>query len=162
MNLKTPPSPEAIAYRQWISSLGDTERRLATALGVDKFLRDDTLGTTVETWQADLTVSSGDSEHFDLRLDLLDSGVPSDRLNEVVETFEMHAEPLAFHFARKALHEVIRPLLQSDSPKIHGFVHALDLTLMSLEDSAKVCNCSKQAIHKHSEHWRKRLTAPPL
>jgi hypothetical protein len=159
-----PPSPEAKTFTAWIRSLPADERRQAERLGVAKYDEPSTYGRAVEDWQIDRIEqpAADDDDDFNLRLDLLNSGAPAERLDDICEAIELHGEAIGFRHARRALHALTLPLMASTEPKLHALAHALGMTMMTLEESAEVCGCSRQAIHRHVVKFRERLTPPTL
>ena len=159
--IKPPPSAESTAYADWIASLSPDDLRIVEGLGVAKYDEPSAYGRSIETWQVDRIEQpeADDDASWELRVDLLSSGVPESRLDDIVEAIDLHSETLGFQHARRALHAITLPLMRSTSPKLHGLVHAMGLTLATLEDSAEACRCTRQAIHCHATKWRGLLDA---
>jgi hypothetical protein len=147
----------ATEYQNWIASLGADELRAAKSLGVHKFDQPSGYGRSVETWQQDRIEAPDadpDDDDWSLRVDLLAAGADPDRLDDICEAINVHGETIGFRHARRALHAITLPLMRSTSPKLHGLVHAMGLTLATFGESAEICRCTKQAIHCHIVKWR--------
>ena len=138
------PSPEEREFDDWIRTLSPAERAEAERRGVAEFEAPSFHGRTVETWQM-ANITEPDDDDFDLKLDLLDAGAPPELLDDLCEAVEIHTERVAWRLAAVALHQAVAPLLTSRSPKLHGLLHAIGLSNLTLEQSAAICGVSRNS-----------------